>query len=845
MPTADNLTRAEAVARSRLLSDVAYQVRLDLTADGDTFPCETVVSFACAEAGASTFIDLSARGVRHAELNGRVLDAGAFDGHRLALDGLARRNELRVVADAVYQHNGVGLHRFVDPVDEQTYLHSQFEPFDAHRVYACFDQPDLKAPLSLTVDAPLGWVVVSNGAVEQRPPDGQAGTWRFATTPRLATYVTAVVAGPYRRLTDRHGDIELGLYCRQSMARHLDPDEVFQLTKQGFDFFTAAFAYPYPFGKYDQLFVPEFSMGAMENAACVTFSESYIFRSKVTDAKRRRRAEIVLHEMAHMWFGDLVTMRWWDDLWLNESFATYMSYDGLVSATRFTDAWSDFAYDMKAWAYRQDQLPSTHPVVADMADTDSVENNFDGITYAKGASVLRQLVAWVGRDAFIQGLRAYFPRHEYGNAELADFLAALEEGSGRELRAWAKEWLQTAGVTTLAPEIELDDDGRYRSVTLVQTAPPAHPALRPHRIALGMYDLRADGLTRRDRVELDAFGARTGVKELVGRPAADLLLVNDGDLAYAKVRLDERSVDNLTRHLGAVTDPLARALCWGAAWDMTRDAELPARRWARLVSEHAEAEGDVGVLQQLLAQAAVAIDRYGDSANRTPARSNFAEVAYSALQRAAPGSDRQLVWARCFASTAEDRGQLALVRRLLGGELELPGLAVDTELRWHLLSCLAAAGVVGEELIAAELQRDPTDLGARHAAGARAAQPVAEAKAKAWTALLEDHALPLATMRALVGGFWQPGQEGLLERYIDRYPEVLPGVWASRDIEESLLLSRGLYPSTVVSERVVAAADAALDSPGVPAPGKRIVAEARDATRRALRARAADRDEAS
>ncbi|MBA2529723.1 MAG: aminopeptidase N, partial [Euzebyales bacterium] len=667
----DNLTRDEAMSRSRLLSGVSYEVALDLIGDGPTFPSETVVRFRCAEPGVSSFCDLTAERVAAATLNGRDLPAEAFDGTRLHLGGLAADNELRVVADCGYSHSGVGLHRFCDPVDGETYLYTQFEPFDAHRVFACFDQPDLKGPFRLRVAAPAGWVVVSNAPVTSRPSEDTGGQWTFAATPPLSTYVTAVVAGPYAAVHDRHGDVDLAVYCRRSLREHLDPEEFLAITRQGLDFFGEAFRYPYPFAKYDQLFVPEFNAGAMENAGCVTFTESYIFRSKVTEGTRRRRAETVLHEMAHMWFGDLVTMRWWDDLWLNESFATYMAYLAMTSATRFTDAWADFTSDLKAWAYDQDQLPSTHPVVADMVDTDAVRNNFDGITYAKGASVLRQLVAWVGDEAFLAGLRGYFRRHEWANAELGDFLAALEEGSGRDLRAWSKDWLQTAGLATLRPALQVDDEGRYTAVEVRQQAPEGFPTLRSHRLRVGLYDLDDQRLARRRVVELDVEGDRTPVPEMVGEPAADLLLLNDGDLAYAKLRLDEGSMATILRGLGRLTDPLARTLCWGAAWDMTRDAELPARRWARLVSDHADAEDDVGVLSQLLRRAAGAIDRYGDPANRTPARTLLASRSHDAMRAAAPGGDNQLVWARTFAAAASDDGQRGTVAGLLDGSVEV------------------------------------------------------------------------------------------------------------------------------------------------------------------------------
>ena len=841
-PVSDNLTRREAFDRSDMLGNVTYDVTLDLTGDGDTFVSETVVSFRCDRPGADTFIDIDAAAVRSATLNGRTLDADAFTGLRLRLDGLEAANELRVTADCRYQHTGVGLHRFVDPVDDQVYLYTQFEAFEAHRVYACFDQPDLKAPFTLGVAAPAGWVVVSNGSAEQRPAEGEAGTWTFATTPPMSTYITAIVAGPYQSVHDRHGDIDLGLYCRASLMEFLDPDEMFEITKQGFDYFTNEFDYAYPFGKYDQLFVPEFNAGAMENAGCVTFSESYVFRSKVTEASRRRRAETILHEMAHMWFGDLVTMRWWDDLWLNESFATYSAYRALVAATRFTDAWSDFASDLKAWAYNQDQLPSTHPIVADIVDTDAVRNNFDGITYAKGASVLRQLAAWVGDEAFVKGLRGYFQRHEFANAELRDFLEALEESSGRPLGPWAQEWLQTSGVATVRPDSRIADD-TYAEIAVVQEVPEDHAVHRAHRIGVGLYDLSDDGVTLRRHVELDIEGASTEVPDLVGETVADVLLVNDRDLAYAKTRLDQRSVDTLGEHMGRLSDPLARALCWGALWDMTRDAELPARRYVRLVADQAQSESDIGVLGILLARAHSAIERFGAAGNRAALRTFVAERAAAALQTAEPGSDHQLVWARTLAGNAESTEQLQRVRRILDGEEVVEGLAVDTDLRWYLVAVLAGKDAIGEDVIAAEVERDPTDQGRRRGGAARSARPDAAAKETAWDAVLHDDRMPLATKRAVVGGFAQYGQADVLRPFAEQYADVLPTIWNGRTPEESLLLTEALYPSVLVDPATLEIADRALARTDLPEPGRRLVIEGRDSTVRALRARAADTGE--
>ncbi|MGH9280105.1 MAG: aminopeptidase N [Acidimicrobiales bacterium] len=848
--TDDNLTRAEAQERARTISNLSYDVVLDLTAGEETFRSETTIRFFTPLTGLNTFIDLDAPSVQEIVFNGRPLAPSIHDAarSRIPLRGSRPTNELRIVADCAYQHTGVGMHRMVDPTDGAVYLHTQFEPYDAHRVFACFDQPDLKGEFTLTVKAPSEWVVVANMPVASKEDAVGATVWRFAETPRLSTYLVAVVAGPYEVVTDRHGELELGLYCRASLRQYLDPDELFELTRQGLDFFQAEFGYPYPFDKYDQLFVPEFNFGAMENPGCVTFNEYMVFRSRVTEAAREGRADTLLHEMAHMWFGDLVTMRWWDDLWLNESFATYMSSYALAEATRFRHAWVRFALGVKAAAASQDQLPSTHPISADIVDTDAVRLHFDGITYAKGASVLKQLVAWVGQEAFATGVREYFQSHQWDNAQLSDFLAGLERASGRDLGQWSKEWLETAGVNTLRPAFELSDDGGYTAFAVLQEAAPDHPALRSHRVAIGLYDHTADGvqatqaagIVRRRRLELDVVGERTDVPELVGERRPDLLLLNDDDLTYAKIRLDETSLATLAAHLSEVIEPLARTLAWAAAWDMVRDGELATRRFVDLVAEHAPPEGEDATLQRLLGQAATAVECYGDPANRTTARARLAEVARAGLDAAEPGSDRQLIFARSLLHTSDADEDLGWARGLLDASVVVNGLKVDTDLRWEIVGMLASHGADDEgALIDAEERRDPTDIGERRAASARAARPTAEANADAWRKLTEERP-HLAMARAIAGGMAQWGQEELLRPYVDRYFASIRSWWTDRQREEALTLVRGLFPGTLVEPGIVDRVDAALADESLPGPARRILVEGKDGIQRALRARAAD-----
>ncbi len=854
----ENLTREEAQDRARRIGEVVTRVQLDLTTGAEHFGAISEISFQVLEPGPS-FLDCTAVGLSTITLDGSSLDVAAATDTRIHLPHLeAGPHTVRVEATMAYRHEGSGLHRFVDPSDDRVYLHSQFEPFDAHLVYACFDQPDLKTVFELVVDAPEEWVVVSNSSAIERPGTEAAGRWSFAPTPLVSTYITAIVAGPYASVHDAYtradgSSIDLGLYARRSLAEHLDPDELFQITRQSFAAFESLFDQRYPFGdSYDQLFVPEFSAGAMENPGCVTFTETYIFRSKVTDAIRERRAETIIHEMAHMWFGDLVTMRWWDDLWLNESFATFMAIFVQASATRWDGAWVTFLDAEKAWAKFQDQLPSTHPVADAMPDVESVHQNFDGITYAKGASVLRQLVAWVGQDEFLAGCRDYFARHAWGNTTLPDFLGALERASGRDLAAWRDEWLLTTGVNRLAAELEVGSDGTYTSASIVQTAPvpswanlpgmdPGEPVLRRHRVAVGLYRRTAEGLVRDQRIELDVAGPRTEVPQLLGLPAAEVVLVNDDDLTYAKTTLDASSTEVVTDQLAELLDPLARAQVWSSTWDMVRDAELPANRFVGLVRDNVWREGQIGSLQRLLMRAASAAERYASPGRRTALLADLAGSARKHLEATEPGSDEQLAWVRHWASVARaEPAQLPDVRQLLDGELHLEGLVVDTDLRWHLITCLARAGAVDDAVIDAELERDPTDLGQRQAATARAAQPIAAAKERAWRQLLDDRELSHTMSRQLWTGFSQLDQREVLQAYTERYFEALEEVWASRSLDWAIGFSTAMFPHADAGPELLERVDGVLDDPDLHRPLRRVLLEQRDTLVRTLEAREFD-----
>ncbi|BBX97254.1 aminopeptidase N [Mycobacterium lacus] len=857
-----NLTRDQAVERAALITVDSYRINLDVTdgrgAPGErTFRSTTTVVFD-ALAGAETVIDIAADTVRNASLNGRQLDVSGYDESTgIPLRGLADRNVVVVDADCRYSNTGEGLHRFVDPVDGETYLYSQFETADAKRMFACFDQPDLKATFDVRVTAPEHWKVISNGATT----DVANGVHTFATTPRMSTYLVALIAGPYAEWTDtyrdEHGEIPLGIYCRASLAQHMDAERLFTQTKQGFGFYHKHFGLPYAFGKYDQLFVPEFNAGAMENAGAVTFLEDYVFRSKVTRASYERRAETVLHEMAHMWFGDLVTMSWWDDLWLNESFATFASVLCQSEATEYTEAWTTFANVEKSWAYRQDQLPSTHPIAADIPDLAAVEVNFDGITYAKGASVLKQLVAYVGLEHFLAGLRDYFRTHAFGNATFDDLIAALENASGRDLSNWGQQWLKTTGLNTLRADFDVDgtdgNGGRFTRFAVTQSgAAPGAGETRVHRLAVGIYDDDGSGkLVRVHREELDVSGSSTDVPALVGVSRGKLILVNDDDLTYCSLRLDAQSLRTALARIADIAEPLPRTLVWSAAWEMTREAELRARDFVSLVSGGVYAETEVGVAQRLLLQAQTALGSYAEPGwAREVGWPQYADRVLELARSAEPGSDHQLAFVNALCSSVLSPRHVETLRLLLDAdpvEQGLGGLTVDTDLRWRIVTALATAGAIDADgpqtpRIDAEAQRDPTAAGKRHAAQAAAARPQFDVKDRAFTTVVEDDTLANATGRAIIAGIAAPGQGELLEPLTARYFEAIPGVWARRSSEVAQSVVVGLYPHWDISEAGIAAADSFLTAPEseVPPALRRLVLEGQAGVKRALRARSFD-----
>lgn len=819
MPGA-NLTRVEAEERKSIVQyPIQYSVDLDLTQGDTTFVSTSTIQFG-AKAGESTFLDLIADEVTAVTVNGESVEPSeVFADSRIALNNLRERNEVVVTALCRYSTTGEGLHRSVDPSDGNVYLYSQFEVPDARRVYAVFDQPDLKAVFTFSVLAPCSWIVTSNMPVErtedtdQMTLDGTLGTkpaehakrWTFAPTPTMSSYLTAICAGPYAewRTTYQNEDgrtIPMAQYCRQSLKDDFakDVDYLFDITKKGFAFYAKTWGVPYPYAKYDQIYVPEYNAGAMENIGMVTIRDSYVFSSKVTDALAERRVVTVLHELAHMWFGDYVTMKWWNDLWLNESFAEFTSTLATAEATEWHDAWATFCSGEKSWALNQDQLSTTHPIVAPINDLNDTYVNFDGITYAKGASVLKQLVAYVGRDKFFEGINHYLYRHAYSNATLNDLLTELEGTSGRDLKTWSAQWLEQAGINTIATDLHTAQDGTISELTLHQFAPTDHPVLREHRLAVGFYneDEESGKVVRTDRIELDVAGEATTVTGAAGKPRPQFLLTNDDDLTYTKLRFDDESLAFVTANLYRFDDALARAVIWLALWDMTRDGELAASDFIDTTLKLLSTETESTTFRYALACLSTTVWHYTDRTKRAAIAQHTAQALLDLAKQAPAGSDMQfqLISAYLTYGVEGDSAFADTVRGLLSGSRVLEGLELDNNFRWSLVRALSSINAIDEEDIQQELERKDTTENREFALAARAARATADAKAWAWNEALHDEVLTNSQLESVASGFASTPSPELAEPYVKEYFDSAEWIWNHKTFHMAEALLEGLYP---------------------------------------------------
>ena len=841
-----NIKQAEAIERSALVKVKSYRIDLDLTTGAENFRVITTISFAGLKPGASTYIDCVGSKVISASLNGVDFDPN-FDGETIYIPEIAAENVLVIEHDGVYSNTGEGLHRFVDPVDNEVYLYTQFETGDARRMYACFDQPDQKATFTISTITPKHWEVISNYGIEStKGLDGDRKFIQFAQSQVISTYVTAIVAGPYTSVHDEYkGEktIPLGIYARKSFFQYVDAENIFEVTKQGFAYFEKTFGLAYPFGKYDQIAVAEYNWGAMENVGCVTFHEDVlIFRSKVTERNYVSRATTIHHEMAHMWFGDLVTMKWWDDLWLNESFAEWASYQSVSESTKYKQAWTEFNSLRKNWAYRVDQLTTTHPIATEMVDLDAVRTNFDGISYAKGASVLQQLVAHVGRDNFIKGLRLYFAKHAFGNTTLKDLIDQLEAASGRDLTPWVSTWLRTAGVNTLRPVIEVSGD-TYASISIQQevpTMPVGSTELRSHRLHVGLFDIVGDKLTRRTSVELDVEGALTEVKALASAKVADLVLINDKDQTYAKLRFDHRSIATMKSHLGSLDDSLARGLIWASLWDSCRDGELSATDYVTIALNALKSESDISIVSATLMQIDTAIWAYANPTKRDALRAHVGQSVEALLDASAAGSDHQMAFARAFANFAFTPAHYDRIKAILDGSIN--GLVIDAEIRWYIFICGVKRGLFDPADIQAESKKDETAHGKQYTARANASMPSKDAKLKAFNSITTDN-LSNTIHSYTCLGFNENIHHDVLADFVDPYFDSMLKVWETKGYEIAETTATLLFPTWVITPETLAKTEHWLNVTGKDAAHslRRAITEGRDAMARALKARSADK----
>eukprot|EP01113_Clastostelium_recurvatum_P042177 TRINITY_DN6811_c0_g1_i2.p1 TRINITY_DN6811_c0_g1~~TRINITY_DN6811_c0_g1_i2.p1 ORF type:complete len:872 (-),score=227.40 TRINITY_DN6811_c0_g1_i2:65-2641(-) len=808
----DNLLQEEAQTRSRLINNVKYTLKIILASNSTSYNGNLTVSFSFKKKDQtdpnSLFLDAVCEQVQHIVTNGSKQEVPSGKVVRISLDAdklVEGDNVVEISYRNEKDKTGDGFHHFVDPQDQEEYHYTNFEPFYCHRLFPCFDQPDLKAPLTITVDAPQGWVVVTNSKITEQQGEAGLSRWTAEPTPPLSPYLYALMVGPYKRLDDNYGDVPMSVYCRSSLLPYLKDDvvEFFEVTKQGLKFYEDFFGYKYPFSKYDQIFCPEFNVGAMENPGAITFTENYVYRETPTDSRRLNRAETLLHEMAHMWFGDLVSPVWWDGLWLNESFATYMAYLAMAEATRFgSRAWVDF-HTLKRWAYREDQLATTHPIQGVVPDTNSTFLNFDGITYAKGASVLKQLVAVVGMEGFKRGMQIYFRRHEWGNTVISDFIGAIEEGAQVSLQEWSKIWLETSEINTLTSSFETNKDGNLTALVVQQTAPKAHPVMRPHHIDIAVYDWHQGTVQCREVVSSKISGSTTRLdgplKDNSKVPGA--VYLNHNDHAYAKIALDKDSLDFVMKHIDKFEDPLARLLLWSSLNNMVRDAQLSSVDFLALVRSKVATETNDDLVDWLISTSEKVAGTYVPHQHKVREYSKLHQLALERL-RSVDTPDKRIMWAKAAIQTVSSDVEASAIL----GMFDKTGIAdfeLDQDMRWNAVIKAAAFGVPEwEARLKVEEARDTSDRGQRRAATCRASPPDAALKEEKWNVILNDEAMSKHMLSAIMSGFrhWNQVNSGLLAPYDEKFFACIQNLAKTRPHEFVEPFVYSLFPSEGVPD---------------------------------------------
>jgi aminopeptidase N len=771
------LKQAEAELRKKQVADVRYALDMDLPETDSPFQGTVRISFTFHPQNQPLRVDFARGKVESVKINGRTTKFEADD-VALRLDEKLlqpnAKNEVEIRYEHPYSKDGNGLYWFRDPVDQQAYTFTHFEPYAANSMFPNFDQPDLKATYQLKVKVPKSWTVVSSVRESKVTAAGDKNVWEFPETLKFSTYLFSLHAGPYRVWEDKSFRIPLRLMARQSLAQYVPVDTWFKTTRHGLDFLGKYMGYEYPFGKYDQVVVPDFNAGAMENVAAVTFSERFLVRGQRTQADEQSLAGTIQHELAHMWSGNLVTMHWWNDLWLNESFATYAGTMTMAADPRFPSTWIGF-HRSKSRSYFQDQLVTTHPIVTEVPDT--MSTNFDGITYGKGASFLKQLHFLVGEKAFQKGLQIYFNQHAFGNTRVNDFIAAMEKATGRSLQTFAKEWLHTAGVNTLAVDFTCKK-GKIDQFHLKQSAPAEQPTLREHKTQLALYKWKGERFELIKEAAVGYQSASTPWKEAKGLTCPDLVFPNQNDHDYVQVVLDPVSYKNAAAHLQAIDSPMQRIMVWNAVTDMILSTDLSLTDYTRFVVQQLPLEKDYDVLRAI--DGNVSRDLLGfvewipEPAVKQEILQDLIQVYEGTLKSSLPTDSKKIQWGT-YRQILTLAGQTETLLSLWQGKTTFPGVTIDQDERWGLLESLSRLG--HKEAMAwsdAEKKKDPTSLGHRRYLAVQASFPNYDQKMKMLEPIVKaDRSLSGQERYAIMGNLFPRSQQELLKRYEPTYRQEI------------------------------------------------------------------------
>ncbi len=769
----EHLTQQQAELRAKQVSDVSYQ--LDFKLDGsESFSATSIVNFTFQGGKQPLRLDLNKAKIQQVLVNGKLLYPNYNGKYILFNSRLLTSGENRIQIDFTRKHstNGEGLHRFADPIDDKVYLYSHFEPAAAQQMFAVFDQPDLKASFEITVLAPKGWQVISSMREDNISSQGDKQLWHFPATPKLSPYNFSMHAGPYYVWQDNSGKYPMRLFARQSVAKQVTPEDWFNYTDKGLHFFDNYFGISYPFIKYDQLLVPDFLYGAMENAAAITFSEGrFLHKSAMTPAQKQRLAGVIMHEMAHQWFGDLVTMKWWNGLWLNESFASFMGTLATAEATEFTNAWRSFYSSSKQSAYSLDSKVTTHPIEVPVASTANAFDNIDAITYSKGASTLNQLRHLIGKETFRKGVTQYLKKYSYKNAELADFINSLAQAADRDLTQWTDQWLYHAGVNTISVDYRCQN-GKISHFQLLQTpASKALPTLREQKVLLSLFKKEHGELFQITQKPITYKGEVTPVASLIGQTCPDLVYPNTNDWGYVKVNLDERSFETAKNDLLLFQDPLLRSMLWQSLWDSVQDGTLGLDKYLGVVLVNVPKETDYTILRQVISSLYQSRNYLSAMA---PQHTEYATMASKAMTQlsirmsmeSTHASAMQKLWFSTYINFASHPEALEHLSGLLEGEISLAGMTstskpLDQDTRWDIIYQLNRYDYPNSKsLIARELQRDNSDSGQKSAISAEVVRPEADIK-REWLRKIYANKLQFSKLRTAMNTLY-PSEQKLL-----------------------------------------------------------------------------------